>query len=171
VTGLGHNRAHLDWLDGILDRYPHLVLENCSSGGMRWDYALLSRLQLQSTSDQQNLHLYAPIAASAPTAVTPEQAPSGPTRSRRTPSTRSPSPWRADNSAASQDEVPVLAAALKRVRSVRQSGGLATTRARGGGFDGCGRRAGGERGVPAPALAQCWASHAQDDQHRDHGGA
>ncbi|MFF4799574.1 alpha-galactosidase [Streptomyces sp. NPDC001351] len=70
---LGHNRAHLDWLDGILDRHPHLVVENCSSGGMRWDDALLSRLQLQSTSDQQNLQLYAPIAASAPTAVTPEQ--------------------------------------------------------------------------------------------------
>ncbi|MFI9569429.1 alpha-galactosidase [Streptomyces rishiriensis] len=70
---LGHNRAHLDWLDGVLDRHPHLVLENCSSGGMRWDYALLSRLQLQSTSDQQNLQRYAPIAASAPTAVTPEQ--------------------------------------------------------------------------------------------------
>lgn len=73
-TGLlGHNRAHLDWLDGVLDRYPHLVVENCASGGMRWDHALLSRLQLQSTSDQQNLHLYPPIAASAPTAVTPEQ--------------------------------------------------------------------------------------------------
>ncbi|MFF1542601.1 glycoside hydrolase family 36 protein [Streptomyces sp. NPDC058291] len=70
---LGHNRAHLDWLDGVLDRHPHLVLENCSSGGMRMDYALLSRLQLQSTSDQQNLQRYAPIAASAPTAVTPEQ--------------------------------------------------------------------------------------------------
>ncbi|MGW2422828.1 alpha-galactosidase [Streptomyces sp. NPDC001709] len=70
---LGHNRAHLDWLDGVLDRHPHLVLENCSSGGMRWDHALLSRMQVQSTSDQQNLRLYAPIAASAPTAVTPEQ--------------------------------------------------------------------------------------------------
>ncbi|KOG17675.1 alpha-galactosidase [Streptomyces viridochromogenes] len=70
---LGHNRAHLDWLDGILDRHPQLVVENCASGGMRWDHALLSRLQLQSTSDQQNLQLYAPIAASAPTAVTPEQ--------------------------------------------------------------------------------------------------
>jgi alpha-galactosidase len=70
----GHNRAHLDWLDGILDRHPHLVVENCASGGMRMDHALLSRLQLQSTSDQQNLVLYAPIAAAAPTAVTPEQA-------------------------------------------------------------------------------------------------
>ncbi|MFE0458833.1 alpha-galactosidase [Kitasatospora sp. NPDC058965] len=70
---LGHNRAQLDWLDGILDRHPGLVLENCASGGMRMDQALLSRLQLQSTSDQQDLLLYAPIAAAAPTAVTPEQ--------------------------------------------------------------------------------------------------
>ncbi|BFV55665.1 hypothetical protein KCMC57_up07690 [Kitasatospora sp. CMC57] len=70
---LEHNRAHLDWLDGILDRHPDLVIENCASGGMRMDYALLSRLQLQSTSDQQDLLLYPPIAAAAPTAVTPEQ--------------------------------------------------------------------------------------------------
>jgi alpha-galactosidase len=70
---LGHNRAHLDWLDAVLDRHPELVLENCASGGMRMDYALLSRTQLQSTSDQQNLLHYAPIAASAPAAVTPEQ--------------------------------------------------------------------------------------------------
>jgi alpha-galactosidase len=32
---LGHNRAYLDWLDGLLDRHPGLVLESCSSGGMR----------------------------------------------------------------------------------------------------------------------------------------
>ncbi|MFI9365826.1 glycoside hydrolase family 36 protein [Kitasatospora sp. NPDC053057] len=70
---LGHNRAQLDWLDGILDRYPDLVIENCASGGMRMDHALLSRLQLQSTSDQQDLLRYPPIAAAAPTAVTPEQ--------------------------------------------------------------------------------------------------
>ncbi|MER5639149.1 alpha-galactosidase [Kitasatospora sp. NPDC002227] len=70
---LGHNRAQLDWLDGILDRHPALVLENCASGGMRLDHALLSRLQLQSTSDQQDLLHYPPIAVSAPTAVTPEQ--------------------------------------------------------------------------------------------------
>ncbi|MER7581167.1 alpha-galactosidase [Kitasatospora sp. NPDC097691] len=70
---LGHNRAQLAWLDGILDRHPELVIENCASGGMRTDHALLSRLQLQSTSDQQDLLLYPPIAAAAPTAVTPEQ--------------------------------------------------------------------------------------------------
>lgn len=71
---LGHNRAQLDWLDAVLDRHPDLVLENCAAGGMRMDYALLSRTQLQSTSDQQNLLHYAPIAASAPAAVAPEQS-------------------------------------------------------------------------------------------------
>ena len=68
------NRAHLDWVDGVLDRHPALVLENCSSGGMRIDYALLSRFQLQSTSDQQDPLRYPPIAAAAPAAIAPEQA-------------------------------------------------------------------------------------------------
>jgi len=71
---LAANRAQLDWLDGVLDRHPRLVLENCSSGGMRTDYALLSRLQLQSTSDQQDYLRYPPIAAAAPAAIAPEQA-------------------------------------------------------------------------------------------------
>ena len=36
---LEHNRALLDWFDGILDRHPRLTIENCASGGMRTDYA------------------------------------------------------------------------------------------------------------------------------------
>jgi alpha-galactosidase len=71
---LAHNRAHLEWLDAVLDRHPGLVIENCASGGMRMDYALLSRLQLQSTSDQQDFLRYPPITAAVPAAVTPEQA-------------------------------------------------------------------------------------------------
>ena len=71
---LAANRAQLDWLDAVLDRYPRLVIENCSSGGMRTDYALLSRLQLQSTSDQQEYLRYPPIAAAAHAAIAPEQA-------------------------------------------------------------------------------------------------
>jgi alpha-galactosidase len=71
---LAHNRAHLEWLDRLFDRYPELVIENCASGAMRADYALLSRLQLQSTSDQQDFRRYPPIMAAAPAAVTPEQA-------------------------------------------------------------------------------------------------
>jgi alpha-galactosidase len=68
------NRAYLDWLDGVLDRHPDLVIENCASGGMRTDYALLARMLLQSTSDQQDHLRYLPIAAAAPAAITPEQA-------------------------------------------------------------------------------------------------
>lgn len=71
---LGHTRAYRRWLRAVLDRHPHLVLENCSSGGMRMDGALLRVAQLQSTSDQQDHLRYPPIAASAPTAVPPEQA-------------------------------------------------------------------------------------------------
>ena len=71
---LAHNRAHLEWLEAVLDRYPELVIENCASGGLRMDYALLSRLQLQSTSDQQDFLRYPPIMAAAPAAITPEQA-------------------------------------------------------------------------------------------------
>jgi len=70
---LGHNRAHLDWLDAVLDRHRGLVIENCASGGGRTDYAMLARLQLQSTSDQQDFRRYAAIAAAAPVAVPPEQ--------------------------------------------------------------------------------------------------
>lgn len=71
---LGHHRAHLDWMSGLLDRHPGLTLENCGSGGLRMDYAQLSVAQIQSTSDQQDLLRYPPIAAAACTAATPEQA-------------------------------------------------------------------------------------------------
>jgi alpha-galactosidase len=71
---LGHNRAHLAWLDGVLDRHPGLVIENCSSGAMRMDFAVLSRLAMQSTSDQQEFTKYPPIAAAAPISLLPEQA-------------------------------------------------------------------------------------------------
>jgi alpha-galactosidase len=71
---LGHHRAHLDWMKGLLDRHPQLVLENCGSGGLRMDYAQLAVAQIQSTSDQQDPLRYPPITAAAATAATPEQA-------------------------------------------------------------------------------------------------
>jgi alpha-galactosidase len=61
-------------MNSLLDRHPHLVLENCGSGGLRMDYAQLAVAQLQSTSDQQDPLRYPPIAAAAATAATPEQA-------------------------------------------------------------------------------------------------
>jgi len=71
---LEHNRAHLAWLDSVHERHPELIIENCASGAMRMDFAMLSRLQMQSTSDQQDFRLYPPIAASAPLSMLPEQA-------------------------------------------------------------------------------------------------
>lgn len=71
---LRHNRAYLGWLRSVLDRHPDLILENCASGAMRMDYAMLAELQLQSTSDQQDLLKYPPIAAAAPASLLPEQA-------------------------------------------------------------------------------------------------
>ncbi|MFB9662514.1 glycoside hydrolase family 36 protein [Glycomyces mayteni] len=71
---LEHCRAYLDWLDAVLARHPGLLVENCASGGMRADYATLSRLHLQSTSDQQDPLLYPAIAAATPASILPEQA-------------------------------------------------------------------------------------------------
>jgi alpha-galactosidase len=71
---LEHNRALLGWIDRVQARHPMLIIENCASGAMRMDYAMLSRLHLQSTSDQQDPVLYAPIAAAAPASILPEQA-------------------------------------------------------------------------------------------------
>ncbi|MFF0083075.1 alpha-galactosidase [Streptomyces canus] len=70
---LGHNRAYLDWLDGLLDRHPTLVVESCAAGGSRTDHAVLSRLPIHSVTDQQDFRLLPAVAAAAPTAVTPEQ--------------------------------------------------------------------------------------------------
>lgn len=71
---LEHNRAYLSWLEEMLDRYPNIVIENCSSGGMRMDYAMLSKLSVQSVTDMPEYQKIIPIAAMAATAVLPEQA-------------------------------------------------------------------------------------------------
>src|ERR1700758_3904538 len=70
---LEHNRAHLAWLDDLLNRYPDLVIENCGSGGGRMDYAMLSRLQLQSMTDQEDYLKLPAILVGASAAVLPEQ--------------------------------------------------------------------------------------------------
>ena len=71
---LGHERAYLAWIDNIFKKYPDLIIENCSSGGLRMDYAMLQRYSIQSTSDQEDYRRYATIAANAPSGLAPEQA-------------------------------------------------------------------------------------------------
>ena len=71
---LEHNRAYLNWIEDIMNKYPELIIENCSSGGMRMDYAMLSKYSMQSVTDQESCINMVPIAAAAATAVLPEQA-------------------------------------------------------------------------------------------------
>lgn len=71
---LQHTRAYLAWLDSVFEKYPNLIIENCSSGGMRMEYSLLSRHSIQSVTDQTDYRKMAAIAANCMTAVTPEQA-------------------------------------------------------------------------------------------------
>ena len=70
---LRHQRAYWAWLDAVYDRHPGLVVENCSSGGLRMDWGQLQRHALQSTSDQEDWRLSATIAAAAASAAPPEQ--------------------------------------------------------------------------------------------------
>lgn len=71
---LEHQRAYIAWLDGVFERHPQLIIENCSSGGLRMDYAMLSRYSIQSTSDQDDYKRYCTIAANSPSALCPEQS-------------------------------------------------------------------------------------------------
>lgn len=71
---LKHIRAYTYWLENVFKKYPHLVIENCASGGCRMDYGMLSQLSIQSTSDQTDYKKYAVIASNCCSAVTPEQA-------------------------------------------------------------------------------------------------
>lgn len=68
-----HNLALLEWLDAVLAKYPHLIIENCASGGGRDDYAMLSRLQLESASDQDDYRKYPSIVTGLSAGILPEQ--------------------------------------------------------------------------------------------------
>ncbi len=71
---LQHQRAYLDWLAAVLERYPDLVIENCSSGGLRNTYSMLSRLSICSTTDNTDYLANARISINSATAYCMEQA-------------------------------------------------------------------------------------------------
>lgn len=71
---LDHNRAVLNWRDTLYKKYPDLVIENCSSGGMRHDYGMLSKDSIQSITDQTDYTLNAAISAVSASTITPEQS-------------------------------------------------------------------------------------------------
>lgn len=69
-----HGLALLSWIDALQKRHPDLIIENCSSGGMRMDYAQLQHYSLQSLTDAWENRFIVQIAAASPTGVLPEQA-------------------------------------------------------------------------------------------------
>ena len=71
---LQHNRAYLAWLEEEHAKYSEVMFENCGSGGLRMDYGMLSRMDIQSVSDQEDYRIMAVIAANSASAVLPEQA-------------------------------------------------------------------------------------------------
>jgi len=71
---LQHQRTYLAWLDAVLARYPDLVIENCSSGGLRNTYSMLSRLSICSTTDNTDYLANAKISINSAAAYCMEQA-------------------------------------------------------------------------------------------------
>ncbi|MCG2791559.1 MAG: alpha-galactosidase, partial [Actinomycetia bacterium] len=52
--GLVENvRGYYKWLDDLRKKYPDIIVENCSSGGNRMDYGMLSHTDLASITDQE----------------------------------------------------------------------------------------------------------------------
>ena len=66
--------AFANWVKAMTERFPHVVFEGCSSGGMRMDYKTLSLYPLVSTSDQVDCYKYPYIACNILSACAPEQA-------------------------------------------------------------------------------------------------
>ena len=67
-------KAYLNWADGVRKRFPNVIFETCSSGGMRMDYGTLSHFSIVSTSDQTDYIKYPYIAGNVLACVLPEQA-------------------------------------------------------------------------------------------------
>ena len=66
--------AFMAWMKEMTEKYPQVVFEGCSSGGMRMDYKTLSVYSLISTSDQVEYLDYPYIAGNVLAAAIPEQA-------------------------------------------------------------------------------------------------
>ena len=65
--------ATVAWIDEIQAKHPNLIIENCSSGGMRADYMQLQHYSVQSLTDVWENRFMVQLAAAAPTGVLPEQ--------------------------------------------------------------------------------------------------
>jgi alpha-galactosidase len=71
---LQHRRAYRAWLEKTMNTWPELVIENCSSGGLRLTGDLMDLHSTSSTTDNQNYLINARISINSATGVCPEQA-------------------------------------------------------------------------------------------------
>lgn len=69
-----HVNAFLKWTQDMMEKYPHVIFEDCAGGGQRLDYKALSMFQLASTSDQTDYLEYPYIVGNIFCSVLPEQA-------------------------------------------------------------------------------------------------
>lgn len=67
-------KAYLQWVDDMRAKFPNVLFETCSSGGMRMDYETLSHFSIVSTSDQTDYMKYPYIAGNILSGILPEQA-------------------------------------------------------------------------------------------------
>lgn len=70
---LNSNRGYLLWLRELRGKYPDLLIEGCSSGGMRTDYATLYEYALGNISDQIYYNRVPYIVSNAAAYLVPER--------------------------------------------------------------------------------------------------
>ncbi len=68
-----NHRAFMRFIDEVRARHPRLILENCGSGAMREEYALLSHFHIQSYSDQEYHYMAPSVLMGGLAGVLPEQ--------------------------------------------------------------------------------------------------
>ena len=76
-SGLGYGvgravRAFLKFIDALKSEFPDLYIENCGSGAMRSDYAVLKHFSVQSVTDQEDYILNHSITAGTLLNILPE---------------------------------------------------------------------------------------------------
>lgn len=64
--------AFLAFIDSLADEFPDLIIENCSSGGMRADFGVLRHFSLQSVSDQEDYRLLPSLIIGLSAVIPPE---------------------------------------------------------------------------------------------------
>lgn len=68
-----HVRGYYGWLDSLRTKYPDLIIENCSSGGNRLDYGMLTHTDLCSITDQSDWHRLGAVFYGATKYIHPSQ--------------------------------------------------------------------------------------------------